>query len=114
MDMVAVGPEDEALLLDLLNTTPVVNGEARDDLAQHTAARSWMRERGIVPTGVELAGLLDVRSVLQAVVRGEQTGSWRWTVGRAERCALCWRGMPCVFPARDGCGRVPTPNAGCS
>ena len=73
MDMVAVGPEDEALLLDLLNTTPVVNGEARDDLAQHTAARSWMRERGIVPTGVELAALLDVRSVLQAVVRGEQT-----------------------------------------
>ena len=32
-----------------------------------------MRERGIVPTGVELAALLDVRSVLQAVVRGEQT-----------------------------------------
>ena len=73
MDMVAVGPEDEALLLDLLNTTPVVDGESRDDLAQPKAARSWMRKRGIAPTEMELAALLDVRSVLQAVVRGEQT-----------------------------------------
>ncbi len=28
MDLVAVGPPDEALLLDLLNTTPVVDGRA--------------------------------------------------------------------------------------
>ncbi len=72
MELVAVGLEDEAMLLDLLNTTPVVDGESRDDLAQPKAARSWMREHGIAPTEVELAALLDVRSVLQAVVRGEQ------------------------------------------
>lgn len=73
MELVAVGPEDEAMLLDLLNTTPVVGGEPRDTLEQPKAARSWMRERGIAPTEVELAALLDVRSVLQAVVRGDQT-----------------------------------------
>ena len=73
MDLVAVGPEDEALLLDLLNTTPVVDGVPRDDLGQSKAARSWMRERGIAPTDQELAALLEARSVLQQVVRGEQT-----------------------------------------
>ena len=53
MDLVAVGPTDEALLLDLLNTTPVVDGVPRDDLGQSKAARSWMGERGIAPTDQE-------------------------------------------------------------
>ena len=73
MELVAVGPEDEALLLDLLNTTPVVDGAPRDELAPSKAARPWMRERDIAPSDLELAALLDVLSVLQAVVRGEQT-----------------------------------------
>lgn len=71
MDVVAVGPADEALLLDLLNTTPVVEGVQRDDLAEPKAARAWMRERGIAPTKVELGALVDARSILQKVVRGE-------------------------------------------
>ncbi len=71
MELVAVDAPDEALLLDLLNTTPVVDGVPRDDLADPKAARAWMRERGIAPTKVELAALLDARSVLQKVVRGE-------------------------------------------
>jgi predicted RNA-binding Zn ribbon-like protein len=73
MDLVAAGREDEEFLLDLLNTTPVVDGEPSDDLAQSKAARAWMRKHGIAPTDAELAALLDARSVLQAVVRGGQT-----------------------------------------
>ena len=49
MNVVAAGPEDEALLLDLLNTTPVVEGVPCDDLTKPKAARVWMRERGIAP-----------------------------------------------------------------
>ena len=71
MDLVAVGPSDEALLLELLNTTPVVDGVPRDDLAEPKAARAWMRERGIAPTEGELAALLEARSTLQNVVRGD-------------------------------------------
>ncbi len=72
MNLAAVGPEDENLLLDLLNTTPVVDGEPRDDLAQVKTARAWMRAHGIAPTDAELTALVEARAVLQAVVRGEQ------------------------------------------
>jgi predicted RNA-binding Zn ribbon-like protein len=71
MDLVVGGLDDEALLLDLLNTTPAVDGVPRDDLADQRAARAWMRERGIAPTKAELASLLDARSLLQDVVRGD-------------------------------------------
>ncbi|MDT5130506.1 MAG: hypothetical protein QOH54_6150 [Mycobacterium sp.] len=73
MDVVAAGAADEALLLDLLNTTPVVDGLPRDDLENPAVAKTWMRKHGITPTGAELAALVDVRSPLQAVVRGERT-----------------------------------------
>ena len=73
MDLAAVGPDDEEFLLELLNTTPVVDGEPRDDLAQPKVARAWMRAHGVASTNAELAALLDARSALQAVVRGEQT-----------------------------------------
>jgi predicted RNA-binding Zn ribbon-like protein len=73
MDLVAADRDDEQFLLDLLNTTPVVDGELSDELAESRAARAWMREHGIAPTDAELAALLDARSALQAVVRGAQT-----------------------------------------
>jgi predicted RNA-binding Zn ribbon-like protein len=73
MDVVAAGAADEALLLDLLNTTPVVDGLPRDDLENSGVAKTWMRKHAITPTGAELAALVDVRSLLQAVVRGERT-----------------------------------------
>ena len=75
MDLAAVGPDDEEFLLELLNTTPVVDGEPRDDLAQPKVARAWMRAHGVASTNAELAALLDARSALQAVVRGEQAPS---------------------------------------
>lgn len=73
MDLAAVGAEDEEFLLDLLNTTPVMDGEPRDDLAQPKAASAWMRAHGVAPTDAELAALVDARSVLQDVVRGEHS-----------------------------------------
>ena len=46
MELVVADAADEAFLLDLLNTTPVVDGTVRDELADPAAARRWMRERG--------------------------------------------------------------------
>ena len=71
MDLVAVSPQDETLLLDLLNTTPVADGVQLDDLGDRGDARSWLREHGAGDD--ELVDLVAARNVLQAVVRG--TGS---------------------------------------
>jgi predicted RNA-binding Zn ribbon-like protein len=125
MDLAAVGPEDEEFLLELLNTTPVVDGQPRDDLAQPKVARAWMRAHGVASTDAELAAVLDVRSVLQAVVRGERTPlalqrfvesvalrptasrdgvDWRLTVkegqGGAARAVLAWDALRVSSPGR--------------
>ncbi|WP_099037568.1 CGNR zinc finger domain-containing protein [Mycobacterium neglectum] len=71
MDLVAVEPSDEAFLLDLLNTTPVIDGIVHDGLANSADAKTWMRAHGIATTKTEEAALLEARSVLQKVVRGE-------------------------------------------
>jgi predicted RNA-binding Zn ribbon-like protein len=73
MDVVAAGAADEALLLGLLNTSPVVDGLSRDDLENPAAAKTWMRKHGITPTRAELTALVDARSLLQAVVRGTRS-----------------------------------------
>lgn len=73
MDGIVVGATDEGLLLDLLNSTPVVDGVPQDELGRSKTARSWMRQHGIAPTDAELDALVDVRSALQQVVRGEKT-----------------------------------------
>ncbi len=71
MQLVATDPSDETLLLDLLNTTPVVDGIVHDGLADSPAAKAWIREHGVAPTNEEAAALLQARSALQKVVRGE-------------------------------------------
>lgn len=71
MELVVADIADEAFLLDLLNTTPVVDGTVRDELADPAAARRWMRERGIAATKAEMAALVEVRSILQKVVEGD-------------------------------------------
>ena len=73
MDVAVASAADEALLLDLLNTTPVADGLPRDDLEDPKVAKAWMREHGITATRAELAALVDVRSLLQAVVRGKRS-----------------------------------------
>ena len=125
MDLVAVESQDEAFLLDLLNSTPVVDGAVRDDLADPRAARAWMRERGIVATDDELSALLDARSILQQVVRGDARPSalqrfvetaalrpqvdgdglqWRLVTGvapeGAARAVLAWDGLRISSPGR--------------
>ncbi|WIX98826.1 CGNR zinc finger domain-containing protein [Amycolatopsis mongoliensis] len=62
---------DEILLLDLLNTTPVRNGTPEDDLADARVAREWLASHGQPATDDEHRTLLDARSVLQAIVRGQ-------------------------------------------
>jgi predicted RNA-binding Zn ribbon-like protein len=63
---------DEGLLLDLLNSTPVIDGVPADNLADPVRAREWLASVGGLGTEAELQQVLKVRQVLQAVVRGEE------------------------------------------
>ena len=71
MDLAVATPADEAFLLDLLNTTPVIDGTVHDGLADSAAAKTWMREHDVAATKAELAALVEARSILQQVVRGD-------------------------------------------
>ena len=62
---------DETLLLDLLNTTPVVDGAPQDLLADAKAGRRWLAAHGQPPTDEEWRAAIDARSALQDVVRGD-------------------------------------------
>jgi CGNR zinc finger/Putative stress-induced transcription regulator len=64
---------DEDMLLDLLNTTPVVDGVPQDRLDDPERARSWAREHGGAGSAVESRLIREVRDALQAVVRGERS-----------------------------------------
>lgn len=68
---VAVGKTstDEAFLLDLLNSTPVIEGTAQDLLAG-TSAETWLRHRGGSGSDVEREQTVAARNLLQEVVRG--------------------------------------------
>lgn len=63
---------DEGFLLALLNTTPVVDGAPTDDLEDRARARKWLASAGGQGTDPELRHVLEVRAMLQAIVRGEQ------------------------------------------
>jgi hypothetical protein len=58
---------DETFLLDLLNSTPIVDGVQRDDLD-----RSWLRAHGHTGSAAEWQAARAARSALQAVVRGHE------------------------------------------
>jgi predicted RNA-binding Zn ribbon-like protein len=64
---------DEEFLLALLNTTPLVDGVPRDDLADRASAREWLVDAGGRGTVAELRYVRKVRGMLQAIVRGQQT-----------------------------------------
>lgn len=68
--MNVVTREDEDLLLDLLNTTPVVDGERTDELAEPDAGQEWATAHGGTGSAGELAMLKRVRVAVQDVVRG--------------------------------------------
>ena len=65
----------DALLLDLVNSIRIVHGVERDALGNAASARKWMREHCILPTYGEWINLMETRTILQAVVRGEQSSS---------------------------------------
>lgn len=69
--MDVVTETDERLLLDLLNTTPVVDGAPHDELADVEAGLRWLGEHGQIASECEWRTLLDARATLQQVIRGE-------------------------------------------
>ncbi|MFI9052075.1 CGNR zinc finger domain-containing protein [Streptomyces sp. NPDC053427] len=70
--MTAASPTDEELLLDLLNTTPVVEGLPRDELGDVDAGRRWLAAHDQPASAEEWRAVREARSALQAVVRGER------------------------------------------
>lgn len=63
---------DEGFLLAVLNSTPVVNGAPADDWADQGQAKAWLAGAGGSGTAAELRHMLEIRPLLQAVVRGER------------------------------------------
>ncbi|RJQ76746.1 zf-CGNR multi-domain protein [Pseudonocardiaceae bacterium YIM PH 21723] len=59
---------DEGLLLDLLNTTPVMDRVPRDELADAEAGARWLADHGQPASEQEWRALVEVRDLLQAVV----------------------------------------------
>lgn len=122
MDVVATSPDDEALLLDLLNTTPVIDGTATDALADLETSVTWLNEHGIAAHKREWTTLREARAVLQAIVRGDQSPSAlqpilarthlvptatdegvRWQLSGATgavRAALAWDTLRITSPGR--------------
>lgn len=68
--MDVVTREDEDLLLDLLNTTPVVDGEHTDELAGPDTGQDWVAAHGGTGGTGETAALRGVRDAIQDVIRG--------------------------------------------
>lgn len=61
---------DEDLLLELLNTTAVVDGERVDELAEAGTGRSWTTAHGGGGTPEEIGALRRVRDTIQGVISG--------------------------------------------
>jgi predicted RNA-binding Zn ribbon-like protein len=119
---VGVTEADEALLLALLNSAPIVDGAPRDELAGDKEARTWLRAHAASFEPVPARVLRDTRSALQAVVRHEQSPtilaplldgvSWRpaatddglkWTIDGdsvVTRAVLTWDALRESAPGR--------------
>lgn len=63
----------EVFLLALLNSTPVVGGVQTDSLADEGQALGWLAGHGGLGTAAELRHVVEVRDLLQAVVRGDSS-----------------------------------------
>ena len=61
---------NDTFLLELLNTTPVIDGSQQD-----TLGRDWMRAHGGTGSAAELAATREARDVLQDVARGADASS---------------------------------------
>jgi predicted RNA-binding Zn ribbon-like protein len=63
---------DEAFLLGLLNSTPIIDGVQHDELETAQAARSWLRGHGYSGSTREWQAVRAARAALQDVVRGQE------------------------------------------
>jgi predicted RNA-binding Zn ribbon-like protein len=79
---------DDAPLLELLNSRPIIDGVERDRFVDDRELRRWARSHGGNGSAAEAELLRRTRERLQAVVRGE----------RAPRC---------LAPALEGVSRTP-------
>jgi predicted RNA-binding Zn ribbon-like protein len=62
---------DEAFLLELLNTTPVVDGVPRDELGAPDDGAAWLGARNRSGSMAEWRSIRSARDCVQSVVRGE-------------------------------------------
>jgi hypothetical protein len=62
---------DEATLLALLNSAPVLDGGPRDALGDEESARAWLASHAPGTPVTDREALRQGRSLLQAVIRGE-------------------------------------------
>lgn len=69
----AVG--DEAFLLELLNSTPIVDGTQRDALGTARTGADWLRAHGGTGSAAERRTVREARDVLQGLVRGTATSA---------------------------------------
>lgn len=123
MDVVTRADED--LLLELLNTTPAVDGGRVDELAENSQGRAWALARGGSGAKDEVEALRDLRDALRAVIVGDTpadalgayvdriTARPRWRHGTLEwefdslaggaigaRSLLAWAGISQRAPGR--------------
>ena len=97
-------PVDETLLLHLLNTTPVVDGTPCDDLADPEVGLRWLADHAQPVSEQEWQALLDVRSTLQDVVRGDEapTSLGRFVDGVCYGAALVGDGVSWTLDLPEG------------
>ena len=124
MDVYATSADDEAFVLDLLNTTPIIDGIPTDALPDLATSASWMNAYGIPETTAEWSALVEARAILQKVIRGGEPAAalqpllrrarlipsvgdagveWRVDAGAgsgAVRAVLAWDGLRLSSPGR--------------
>ncbi|MEV7323079.1 CGNR zinc finger domain-containing protein [Streptomyces sp. NPDC093970] len=123
--MTTTGPDQQDTLLELLNSTPLVDGAVLDLLADAEAARAWQRDHGGSGGREELRYLLQARDLLRDVVSGDRPATalaplladvtshprlsaagvaWELDVPAARRLAvtavLAWSGLQETQPGR--------------
>jgi len=109
--MMMVTETDEALLLDLLNTTPVIDGAQRDEIADVAAGQRWLAAHGQRESADEWRALLAARSALQEVVRGAGAPAVlaRWVDGAHYEAAFAGAGLTWTLhlpPGRSAAARA--------
>jgi predicted RNA-binding Zn ribbon-like protein len=63
---------DEDFLLAVLNSTPIIDGTERDQFADRPGTEAWLAANGGTGSDGELNALLEVRALLQAIMRGDR------------------------------------------